>query len=71
MEWKPGGISDDVEDRRDDGGGGGGFGGYGPHLGIGGTIVLLVLSLLFHRNLFTAVLRRRLHGRPAGVFRAG
>jgi len=52
MDWKPGGVSDDVEDRRDDGGGGG-FGGYGPHLGIGGTIVILVLSLLFHRNLFT------------------
>ena len=51
MEWKPGGISDDVEDRRGDGGGGG-FGGYGPHLGIGGTLLLLVLSLVFHRNLF-------------------
>ncbi|HLX42125.1 MAG TPA: neutral zinc metallopeptidase [Bryobacteraceae bacterium] len=52
MDWKPGGVSDDVEDRRGDGGGGG-FGGYGPHLGIGGTIVVLILSLLFHRNLFT------------------
>lgn len=53
MEWKPGGISDDVEDRRDSGGGGG-FGGMGaPHIGIGGILVLLVLSLVFHRNLFT------------------
>ncbi len=54
MEWTPGGVSGDVEDRRDEGGGGGGGGfGYGPHLGIGGTLVLLVLSLLFHRNLFS------------------
>jgi predicted metalloprotease len=52
MDWQPGGVSDDVEDRRGDSGGGG-FGGYGPHLGIGGTIIVLVLSLLFHRNLFT------------------
>lgn len=54
MEWTPGGVSDDIEDRRgESGGGGGGFGGYGPHLGIGGTLLLLVLSGLFHRNLFT------------------
>jgi predicted metalloprotease len=57
MEWKPGGISDDVEDRRSEGGGGfsgGGFG--GRHIGIGGALVLLVLSLVFHRNLFTMFL---------------
>jgi uncharacterized protein len=58
MNWRPGGVSDDVEDRRGDsgGGGGGGFSGMGlgaPHLGIGGFLVLLVLSLVFHRNLFT------------------
>jgi predicted metalloprotease len=52
MRWTPGDVSDDVEDRRDDGGGPG-FGGYGPHLGIGGTIVVLLLSLIFHQNLFT------------------
>jgi predicted metalloprotease len=52
MEWTPGGVSSDIEDRRSDGGGPG-FGGYGPHLGIGGFVVLLVLSLLFHRNLFS------------------
>ena len=51
MEWKPGGVSDDVEDRR---GGGGGFSGFGaPHFGIGGTLLLLVLSLVFHRDLFS------------------
>jgi predicted metalloprotease len=50
MEWTPGGVSNDVEDRR---GGGGGFrmGGIGgPHIGIGGGLLLLVLSLVFHRN---------------------
>ncbi len=49
MEWTPGGVSNDIEDRR----GGGGFrmGGIGgPHIGIGGALVLLVLSLVFHRN---------------------
>ncbi len=51
MEWTPGGVSNDIEDRRDDSGGGGGFG-FG-HLGIGGVIVVGLLSLLFHQNLFT------------------
>jgi predicted metalloprotease len=52
MQWTPGGVSDDIEDRRDSGGSGfGGFGGF--HLGIGGMIVLLVLSLIFRQNLFT------------------
>jgi uncharacterized protein len=51
MRWTPGGVSDDIEDRRDDSGGGGGFG-FG-HLGIGGIIIVGLLSLLFHRNLFT------------------
>jgi predicted metalloprotease len=53
MRWTPGGVSDDIEDRRDDSGGGGG-GGFGfGHLGIGGIIVVGLLSLLFHQNLFT------------------
>lgn len=55
MEWTPGGVSGDIEDRRDDSGGGGfGFGPFGGfHLGCGGLIVLGILSLLFHQNLFT------------------
>jgi predicted metalloprotease len=51
MRWTPGGSSDDVEDRRDDSGGGGmQFGGM--HLGIGGLIIVGILSLVFHRNFF-------------------
>jgi predicted metalloprotease len=55
MRWTPGEESPDIEDRRGEGGGGGGFGGFGlgpRHIGIGGFLVLLVLSLLFHRNFF-------------------
>src|SRR6476660_5091796 len=52
MRWTPGEESPDIEDRRSEGGGGG-FGGFGPrHIGIGGFLVLLVLSLVFHRNFF-------------------
>ncbi|MEO7028576.1 MAG: neutral zinc metallopeptidase, partial [Acidobacteriaceae bacterium] len=52
MEWTPGNMSNDVEDRRDDsGGGGGGFGfGGGGGLGIVGVIVLLVVSVITGRN---------------------
>ncbi len=54
MDWTPGGVSNDIEDRRDDsGGGGGGFGFGGFHLGCGGIIIVGILSLLFHQNLFT------------------
>lgn len=53
MRWIPGGESSNIEDRRGDSGGGGGFGGI--HLGIGGTIIVLVLSLIFHRDLFTLI----------------
>lgn len=50
MRWTPGGSSGDVEDRRDEGGGGMQFGGI--HLGIGGIILVFILSLVFHRNFF-------------------
>jgi len=53
MDWTPGGVSNDIEDRRDDSGGGGGFSGFGlPHLGIGGILLLRILSLVFHHNFF-------------------
>jgi uncharacterized protein len=55
MRWTPGGVSGDIEDRRDSGGGGFGFGGGGfggIHIGIGGFIILLILSFVFKRNFF-------------------
>jgi predicted metalloprotease len=51
MRWTPGGMSDDIEDRRDEGGGGGPRIG-GLHIGCGGFLILLVLSLLFRQNFF-------------------
>jgi predicted metalloprotease len=51
MKWTPGGTSDDIEDRRAEGGGGG-FQFGGMHLGIGGALILLVLSLVFKQNFF-------------------
>lgn len=47
MDWTPGGLSSDVEDRRGSSGGGG-FGGGG--LGIVGILFLLVISLITGRN---------------------
>jgi len=54
MKWTPGGESQDIEDRRDDtgGGGGGGFPFGGMHIGIGGAIILLILSFVFKTNFF-------------------
>jgi predicted metalloprotease len=47
MRWTPGGRDPNLEDRRSAGGG------MGRGLGIGGTVVVLALSLIFGRNLFT------------------
>ncbi|WP_263366141.1 KPN_02809 family neutral zinc metallopeptidase [Edaphobacter bradus] len=52
MDWTPGGLSNDVEDRRRSSGGG--FGGGG--LGILGIVVLLVISLITGRNFIGAYL---------------
>jgi predicted metalloprotease len=52
MKWTPGDESGDIEDRRDEGGGGG-FQFGGIHIGIGGAIVLAILSFVFRTNLFT------------------
>ncbi|MEO8372391.1 MAG: neutral zinc metallopeptidase [Candidatus Solibacter sp.] len=62
MQWTPGGDRSDIEDRRGQGGGGGmNFGGLsGAHLGVGGTLVLIVLSLVFKTDLFNG------GGEPAG-----
>lgn len=57
MKFTPDGNSDDIEDRRDDGGGGGGGGGIRPtHIGIGGILLLGVLSLVFKRDMLSPVL---------------
>lgn len=45
MKWTPGGSRGNLEDRRSGGG-------LGRGLGVGGTVVVLALSLLFGRNLF-------------------
>ena len=50
MRWTPGGSAADVEDRR---GQGGRFGGGGMRIGLGGCVVLLVLSLVFKQNFFS------------------
>ncbi len=45
MRWTPGGRSPNLEDRRSSGG-------LGRGLGIGGTVIVLALSLIMGRNLF-------------------
>lgn len=46
MRWTPGGRSPNLDDRRS-------AGGMGRGLGIGGTVVVLALSLIFGRDLFS------------------
>jgi len=52
MRWTPGGTSNDIEDRRDESGGGGGFGFGGMRLGLGGLVILFILSFIFKQNFF-------------------
>lgn len=58
MRWTPGGRSRNLEDLR--GGGGGGGGGFrrlgGGGLGIGGILILLVLSFVFKQDLLSPFL---------------
>ncbi len=51
MRWTDDGPSSDLEDRRGEGGGGGFRLGHG--LGLGGFIIVGILSLVFKQNLFT------------------
>lgn len=64
MRWTPGGRSDNLEDRRgqSDGGISFGGGGGGLRLGLGGIIILFVLSLVFKTDFFSL-----LSGNPGGV----
>lgn len=61
MRWNPGGRSEDLEDRRGEGSGGGGMNFGGRHIGIGGFLILLVLSLIFKRDFLSLL------GSGAGV----
>lgn len=54
MRWTPGGTSGDIEDDRD-ASGGGSFQLSGMHIGIGGFLLLLVLSLIFRHNFLSLV----------------
>ncbi len=64
MRWIPGGRSEDLEDQRSSGGRrlGGGMG-----LGIGGLILLGVLSLIFKRDLITPYLNVGGSDRPSAT----
>jgi predicted metalloprotease len=54
MDWTPGGMSDDIEDRRGDSGG---FGMGGGGIGIIGFIILLLISLVTGHNFIGSALR--------------
>jgi predicted metalloprotease len=58
MDWTPGNMSSDIEDRRDStGGGGGGFNfGGGGGIGIVGILILVVLSLVTGHNFLGGML---------------
>jgi predicted metalloprotease len=60
MQWTPGGVSGNIEDRRS----GGGFGGRG--LGIGGLLIAAVLSLIFGRDFITPLLMTEQGGSSTG-----
>ena len=48
MRWTPGGQSPNIEDRRNSGIGGGGM-----RLGLGGIVILFILSVVFRRDFFS------------------
>lgn len=55
MRWQDNRESDNVEDRRDESGGGGGFRPGGIHLGLGGIVLVLIGSWVFHVNPLTVL----------------
>lgn len=57
MDWTPGGVSSDIEDRRGDSGGGGGFNiGGGGGLGIVGFIIVVGIGLLTGHGFLGSIL---------------
>ena len=48
MRWTPGGQSQNIEDRRS-----AGIGGGGMRLGLGGIVILFILSIVFKRDFFS------------------
>jgi len=55
MRWTPGGRSQDVEDERDQTGGGGRYRPGGIHIGLGGLLILLLLSWVFKKDFLSLV----------------
>lgn len=53
MRWSPGERSDNLEDQR--GASSGGFGGGGLRLGLGGTLLVLILSFVFKQDFFALI----------------
>ena len=54
MRWQRGTSDRDIEDRRASSGGGGrGFGGGGLRLGLGGLVIIGILSLVFKQDFFS------------------
>lgn len=69
MRWSDRGQSENVEDQR--GSGGGRFSGGGARLGLGGMLVLLILSVVFKRDFFSLVGNGGLGAGGAGQVTAG
>lgn len=62
MRWDPGQRSENLEDRR-----GQRFGGMGiGRLGLGGVVILLVLSLIFKRDFFSLISGGTTEAAPSG-----
>jgi len=55
MRWTPGGRSKDLEDDRSQGGSVGGFRRGGIKVGLGGIVVLLLLSVIFKRDFLSLI----------------
>ena len=55
MRWTPGGRSQDVEDERDQTGGGGRYRPGGIHIGLGGLLILVLLSWVFKKDFLSLV----------------